>query len=139
MSKVFMTAMMAVASTTLFWGSNATADVRYRGYLALKEYSLSDGAVPPPSTPVNLFFRARNRRLEARVGSTPWFKMRTTSNGKSVTGVSRVFAGSNGCDYQNSLASDIPTKSKILVCLKATGVCPSSYGYFVYCGNLRAR
>jgi hypothetical protein len=139
MSKRFNVIIVLVAATALTWGKTATADVRYEGYPTLHEYSFSDGSIPEHSVLTRVYFRVRNRRLEARLGQSPWFKTRTANGGRSVRGVSSVFSGPNGCNFQNSLASDAPSRSRIFGCFKSFVACPSAYGYVIYCGNVRAR
>jgi hypothetical protein len=136
---MFFGVAMVFASAVFMRCEGASAQVRYTGYPVVTEYSYSDGSIPSYSTLVNVYFRARSRRLEARVGQSPWFRVSSYNGGRSVKGISSVFVAPNRCEGRNSLVSDVPTRSKIYLCLKAEVACPSGYGYAIYCGNLRAR
>jgi hypothetical protein len=138
-AKMFFGVVMVFASAVLMWCEGASAQVRYTGYPVLTGYSFSDGSVPQYSVLSNVHFRSRSRRLEARVGQSQWFRTSLYNGGRSVKGASPVFAVPNGCEMRNSLASDVPTRSKIYLCVKAEVACPSMYGYAIYCGTLRAR
>jgi len=138
-AKMFFGVVMVFASAVLMRCEGASAQVRYTGYPVVTDYSYSDGSIPSNSTLVNVYFRARSRRLEARVGRSPWFRTTSYNARRSVKGISRVFDAPYGCQGRNSLASDVPTRSKIYLCVKAEVACPSVYGYAIYCGTLKAR
>jgi hypothetical protein len=138
-AKVFVGMVMALVTAVVMQCEGAAAQVRYTGYPVVTEYSYSDGSIPSYSTRVNVNFRARSRRLEARVGQSPWFRTISYNAGRSVKGISSVFGAPNGCEARNRLVSDVPARSKIYLCIKAELACPSAYGYAIYCGTLRAR
>jgi hypothetical protein len=121
----------------MFFALSAEAQVKYRGRLQLQSWDSSDRGAPPLRQTFLVHYRARNNRIQARIGNSGWFTLRVDVRKDLVLGSSRLLrAGS--CASRVRLVTDVPLTNSILGCVQVEGACTGNqWGYFQYCGRMR--